>query len=246
MSKTKHTFLKVWSVFLCFALCFTSYVLFVPLRADAVVTDNGASMQSADKYGTPVWSGSYNRTGLWYSYDGKWIQVAYPSNIYLDKSETLQSAGYKMKVTWNYGSSSNVNYRIILTGAVWGENNTITGAPEAFYTMTDYFSGYQVDASHWTSVGGKTGSLVPGESGSSTNYDVGVYQDNFSEYSQTIIWRSGDATDHTAYIYLKGTPTQTGTATYTTSAVNPTFGGYQAYSGGEWGGDGNFLDGYHL
>ena len=84
MSKTKHTFLKVWSVLLCFALCFTSYVLFVPLRADAVVTDNGASMQSADKYGTPVWNGSYNRTGLWYSYDGKWIQVAYPSNIYLD------------------------------------------------------------------------------------------------------------------------------------------------------------------
>ena len=86
---------------------------------------------------------------------------------------------------------------------------------------------------------GKTGSLVPGESGSSTNYDVGVYQDNFNEYSQTIIWRSGDATDHTAYIYLKGSPRQTGTATYTTSAVNPTFGGYQTYSSGSWGGDGN-------
>lgn len=241
MSKTRHTFLKVWSILLCFALCFTSYVLFVPLRADAVVTDNGASMQSADKYGTPVWSGSYNRSGEWYSHSGKWIRIEYPSAIYLDKSETLQSAGYKMKVTWNYGSSGNVNYRIILTGAVWGENNTITGAPEAFYTMTNYFSGYQVDASHWVSDSGKVGTLVPGESGSSTNYDVGVYRDSFEEYrgNETIIWRSGDAYDHTAYIYLKGTPTQTGTATYTTSAVNPTFGGYQTYSGGSWGGDGN-------
>lgn len=216
MAQTNHAWRKVVSVFLCLVMCFTSYVLCVP-TASAVVTDDGASMKKTDKYGTAPWDGSDSSMASyakWYR-SSFWIQVNYAPHIYLDVSETLQSAGYKMKVTWNYGNDAG-DYRILLTGAVWGENDQLSGFPAGWYAITNLFSDFSVDASSWTTT--RNGQVIYGE-------DWRVDRDNWDNYSNDVpvLWQSGSAQDHTAYLYLQGTPNAAGTATYSTVQGNELF-----------------------
>ena len=216
MAQTNHAWRRIISVILCLVMCFTSYVLCVP-TASAVVTDDGASMKKTDKYGTAPWDGSDSSMASyakWYR-SSFWIQVNYAPHIYLDVSETLQSAGYKMKVTWNYGNDAG-DYRILLTGAVWGENDQLSGFPAGWYAITNLFSDFSVDASSWTTT--RNGQVIYGE-------DWRVDRDNWDNYSNDVpvLWQSGSAQDHTAYLYLQGTPNAAGTATYSTVQRNELF-----------------------
>lgn len=260
MSKIGHNARKAFCVFLCAALCFTSYALFAPTRVDAIVYDGGADVQEADKYGTPVWndseientSNANCRWAQWRDRDGKWVQVYYPKHIYLDVSETLQSAGYSMKFTWNYGNSGGYNYRIVAGGAVWGDTDQFiySGKPANFTAMTDHFSNYSVDASLASDINGVTNS----------ERDIDFYSQNWNPpyaNAETLIWVSMSAENHSAYVYLQGMPTGTGSFTYSTSGVRGNdvkCVWYQSKSGSSWSDDGqrtkpsavsDYIDSYH-
>ncbi len=235
MAQTNHAWRKVVSVFLCLVMCFTSYVLCVP-TANALVDNGNANVQKEDQYGTPVWDGTMDRWGVWGTEgSSQWLKLSYPSHIYLDVSETLESAGYRFDVSWGFGASDSPKFRIVLTGGVWGDNNSLSrnDYPSGYFTMEDYFSDYSADSSPWTNNDGGTSQIYAGGPGSEdgTTYDVGVYYDVFAPWSnETITYRSNGISTHYATIYLKGTPSKTGTATYTTTGENPILVAFQ-----EWG-----------
>ena len=96
-------------------------------------------------YGTPVFDGSLDRWFKFHNKGSDYVKISYPSNIYLDKSETLQSAGYFFNVDWVFGSSS--DYRILIGANALGDNSAYSGYPDKYYTMTNCFTGYGFDSS---------------------------------------------------------------------------------------------------
>ncbi len=230
-------------VMVCFMLM-SCWVFFAPTANAADVRGipefNNGHYRTTDKYGTPVFDGTLDRWFKWQEGDDYTI-VYYPSAIYLDKSETLQSAGYFWNVDWHFGSST--DYRILLGANVWGDHSQWSGYPDRYYSMTNAFSSYSVDASLPSG-----GSLTKGDSGTdSSTYDLRIvgygynsdtdkFTQNDTTHNKYIAFRSNGTSDpNTATIYLKGTPTGTGTWDYNTSGSS--FGSYgyaQKYSK-SWG-----------
>lgn len=225
MTQTKHAWRRVLSVFLCCALCLTSYVFFAP-TASAFVQDDGASMKQNDDYGTQPWNGTTDAWARWEESSDKWIQMDYPSHIYLDRTETLESAGYKIKITWKYGN--NRDYRIAVLGGVWGETDDYnSSAPDAFFAMSRKFPKYTIDISCGTN--GKP------------NTDAGAYLDSYGSFrgKELIRWvTTGDYTD-TAYIYMKGAPSSVGTDNYSTLGMDHVFVYFEQKDWG-WSSDGTY------
>lgn len=216
MTQTKHAWRRVLSVFLCCALCLTSYVFFAP-TASAIVTSD-TQYKKADQYGTQPWDGSgMTNYAKWYNGE-YWIQINYAPRIYLDVSETLQSAGYKMGVSWRWGASnpSESRYRIVLTGAVWGDNETVdSGLPASWLAVSNLIQDFWAEGGLWTTQGNTCQAN-----------DSYLKNDNYtSNYNdrECIVWRSGSDYEHNAYAYLFGTPRHTGTATYSTAGNDLVF-----------------------
>ncbi len=227
MTQTKHAWRRVLSVFLCCALCLTSYVFFAP-TASAFVQDDGASMKQNDDYGTQPWNGTTDAWARWEGSSDKWIQMDYPSHIYLDRTETLESAGYKIKITWKYGN--NRDYRIAVLGGVWGETDDYnSSAPDAFFAMSRKFPDYTIDISCGTN--GKP------------DTDAGAYLDSYGSFrgKELIRWvTTGDYTD-TAYIYMKGAPSSVGTDNYSTVGMDHVFVYFEQKNWiGSWSSDGTY------
>ena len=240
MSKIGLNARKFLSIFLCAALCFTSYALFAPTSADALISADNNPAQ-ADQYGTQPWSGSPDRWAEWGEKGTRfWTKISYPSHMYLDISETLQSAGYKMEFKWEYGSSdlNAQDWRLLFTGAVYGDTRNLTGGSgNDYFTMINQFTDFDVDVSHWvwyddngTAHIGKLFADYPADG----NFDAATHVDNYNDFRdhQLIGWRSGSAREHTAYMYWMGAPKTTGEFTYSTSGYNPVF-----VVGQEWNGD---------
>lgn len=227
MAQTNHAWRRIISVILCLVMCFTSYVLCVP-TASAIVTNDGQHKRT-DQYGTPAWDGTdaeMTNYARWYR-GQYWIQVNYAPHIYLDVNETMQSAGYKMKVTWRYGASnpSEDRYRIALTGAMWGDNETVhhDNLPENWLTISNMVQDFWAEPGLWTTQGNTC----------QTDY---VWNDNWSPYSdgEVIVFRSGSDFEHTAYAYLFGTPKgTTGTVTYSTSGADLMIAAFQDIDGSD-------------
>ena len=135
---------KSLSVFLAVLMLLTSWVWVAPEKADAAATLS--TYRTADKYGTPYWDGSDVYTSTWNS-GTSFTTVKWPKHIYLDVSETLQSAGYYYKIDWRYGN--NTDYRIVINGFVfggWKLENT-SSWPASYNTMNNLFNNYDLDAS---------------------------------------------------------------------------------------------------
>lgn len=215
---------KSLAVILAFMMVF-SYMAYVePVEADARATIN--TYRKADKYGTPVWDGSNTYYSKWNS-GSSYTTFTWPKHIYMDVSETLESAGYYYTVEWDYGNGT--DYRIINNGFIfggWGLQDT-SGWPSNYYTMTNMFNNYDLDAStHGTQYGI--------DNPTSTDFDLRVGGDNW-DGAQVIIWRNpnGDDSAQHQYVFLKGTPKTTGYGLYSTSGSKPnSFGGWQYYSSG--------------
>ena len=80
-----------------------------PTEADALATID--TYRKADKYGTPYWDGSDVYYSKWNS-GTTYTTIKWAKHIYLDISETLQSAGYYFTVDWSYGSGTNYKHPI--------------------------------------------------------------------------------------------------------------------------------------
>ncbi len=127
---------KSLSVILTFMMILSCFSMLSPLEARALpATDS--TYATGDRYGTPAWSGTGDRWFQW-TYSSDYVRVYYPSHIYLDITETLQSAGYHFDVEWHFGDSA--QYRILLGAPVWGDNSAFSGHPTRYYTMTNIFS----------------------------------------------------------------------------------------------------------
>ncbi len=246
---------KSLSLFLTVMMLLSCWVWVAPTQAEAVLTApgvsdvvgvpamNGTHYRTADKYGTPVFNGNLDRSFKWLS-GNDYTTVNYPSNIYLDISETLQSAGYYWNIDWHFGDSS--KYRILLGSNVWGDHNQSGDGfsktwPDRYYAMTNAFNNYSIDSSvpqnapsgAYPNNGSDYDLRIVGY-GYSTQGDDG-FSDNGVRHNKYLLYRSNGSTDpHHATLYLKGTPKETGTYDYNTSGDSfASYGVAQKY-GSSW------------
>lgn len=225
--KKKHltNMKKTLSVFMAVLMLLTAWV-FVPgehnIEAEALANIN--TYRKADKYGTPYWNGSDTYYSRWNS-GGSYTTIKWPKHIYMDISETLQSAGYYYDIEWYYGSGT--DYRIINNGFIFGGYGIGSGWPNNYYTMTNMFNNYSLDGS--LSNGGKqqTTNVTDGD------LFIGVSGLDW-DGAKTVIFRSRQTTNYEK-IFMLGTPKITGTGRYSTSGNKPnSFGGWQQWKSNKW------------
>ncbi len=245
-----NLFKKSMSVFLSVLMLLTCWVWVAPTEADAISGTvygkpemNGGHYNAGttNAYGTPVFSGYTDRTFTWQNGDD-WTTLYYPSHIYLDKSESLEAAGYYFNVQWHFGDGA--NYRILLGANVWGDNTQWDSYGDGrIRTMNNIFPNYSVDASC------TDGYYTLGDGGpynGGSNFDLRIvgygytsqgtdgFSRNNTRHDKYILFRSRQSTNN-ATIYLKGNPSSSyvgKTTEYNTSGGS--FGSYglaQNYSG---------------
>ena len=244
------TFKKSISLIMTVLMVLSCWVWVAPIEADALLgtyygkpEGNGSHYQSGttNAYGTPVFDGNTDRWFQWKNGDD-WTTIYYPSQIYLDKTESLEGAGYYMNVQWHFGDSA--NYRIFLGANVWGDNSAFGSYGDGrIMTMNNIFSNYAVDASctdlYYTA---GDGGIYNGGS----NYDLRIvgygyssqgsdgFDDNDVRHEKYVMLRSRQSTNN-ATIYLKGNPSESyvgKTTEYNTSGDSyKSYGIAQNYSG---------------
>lgn len=223
----KNLFKKSMSVFLSVLMLMSCWVFFpgmLSIEADAAATDT-TYRKNTDKYGTPYWTptDSNTRWVLWgESRDANkaHFYMQMPKTIYLDKDETLQSAGYKLAIEWSYGDST--SYRIAIAPAVWGYGAGSASGSEGseFLTMTELFNGYNSNVSF--------------HAGASNEYGVNGYtnanqadlrqDDGFDGNKGVITLKNmGQTSNKYNNIYLIGDPIAVGSGRYSTTGINPDF-----------------------
>ena len=190
-------------------------------------------------YGMPQASYEDNRTGYIQTHqktDGTdYLNVYYPSEIYLDKSESLEDAGYKVYLSGNYGSGD--NYRTLVFSSVWGGSYDRDNGVLKNTTMLEMFDNY----TYYTS----------------DEVNVNSGKDNYSiDGSNWVVNFKGSSTGFSATVNLQGTPKSSkigqeatfdarnnNTATPLVSSMTRkgTFGwpSHDSDGGGAWMGDSN-------
>ena len=139
---------KTVSLMLTVLMVLTCWVWIAPTKADAAANYDKSSYRTADKYGTPYWDGSNVYYSKWTS-GSSYTTIKWAKHIYLDVSETLQSAGYYYDVKWGYGSGT--DYRIVNNGFIfggWKMTDTSNWENTAnLDIMNTLFTNYDLDAS---------------------------------------------------------------------------------------------------
>ena len=220
----KNCLKKSLAFLLAFMMVFSFIAYVEPIEAGARATIN--TYRKTDKYGTPVWDGSNTYYSKWNS-GSSYTTFTWPKHIYMDVSETLESAGYYYTVEWDYGNGT--DYRIVNNGFIFGgwRLQNPSSWPANYNTMNNMFNNYDLDAStHGTQDG------IDG--GSSTDFDLKIGNDNW-DGAQVIIWRNpnNDNNAQHQYVFMKGSPKTTGYGLYSTSGAKPnSFGGWQSWNNG--------------
>lgn len=264
-NQTSKKIKKGLSLFLAVLMVLSAWVWVAPEKAEAASTRgvpaiNGSNYAgSTAAYGTPLFDGNLDRWFKFHNNKGEnsdYVTINYPSQIYLDKSETLQSAGYFFNVDWHFGNST--DYRILIGANALGDNSQwaseVTSWPN-YTTMTTAFNNYGFDASvpNYSSVGVYAGSgtnfdlRIVGYDYSNQGTDGFNYPDeknNKFRHEKYVLFRSNSGNDpNTATIYLKGTPKGTYSGKYSTSGHSfKSYGVQQNYtSKNGWGNNKNSM-----
>ena len=178
----KTNFKKVLSVFLTILMVMSCWV-FVP-------GEHKIEVEAAD-YGMGTANNTINRSEIKYECvtDGTdYATMNYPNKIYLDKTETLQSAGYKIYLKGHYGSGT--NYNTWFSCNAWGGVSTSTSSDIKDKRMQSYFSNFNYSVTD--------GVLL--SSGKYTNK-------NFDNGNTYLVCFTGG--DFSATVNLEGTPNGT-------------------------------------
>ena len=236
----KKTFKRSLSVILTLMMVLSCFSVIGPIEAKALPATDSTYTNSGI-YSTPPFTGKGDRWFRWAT-GSDYVTVYYPSHIYLDKTETLQSAGYHFDVEWHFGNSA--QFRILLGAPIWGDNSAYSGLPYRYYTMTDIFSDYKVDAA--LPKGAPAGWYGDG-TGSSTDYDLRIigyghanqgtdgFTANNARHEKYVLFRTNTSyyNPSSSTIYLMGTPSSSyvGTTTEynTTQASIGSYGLAQQY-----------------
>lgn len=218
---------KSFALFLAVLMVLSSWAVAAPVMAEAAANYDKSSYRKADKYGTPYWDGSDVYSSKWNSGTSNTV-IKWPKHIYMDISETLQSAGYYFDVQWEYGNGT--DYRIVNNGFIFGgwKMENASNWPANYNTMNNMFTSYDLDASL------PNGSGTQETSFSNTSGDLYVGLSNW-DGANTIIFRTRKSGTNQAYVFMKGTPKSTGEGLYSTSGSKPSsFGGWQSWSCDKW------------
>ena len=217
----KNYFKKTLLLVIAVLMVVSCVGLAMPMLADAAATDTTYRV-ATDIYGTPYWSptDSNTRWMLWGESTDKskaHLYIKVPKTIYLDKTETLQSAGYKIVAEWSLGSGT--SYRIGIGPAVWGNGNGIynqSGTEQ--FTMNNMFNDYSSNVSLHEGASNEQG--VNGYN-NTNKYDL-RQGDSYDGSSGYIVAKNmGSTKNWVNNIYLIGTPKNTGTGRYSTTGINP-------------------------
>ncbi len=241
MKRFKHTSKKLLALFLSVLMIMTT----VPLFASANWSENITLGNYPDEfkngtvtaYGMPAYSATNanTRTLTWDKQNNRDFVTAYlPKTIYLDKSESLEEAGYYVKVNWNYGDNGDQNNRIIVACYLFGIPNT-SNPPEASKVMVNSFDNYEVNADYYGTK--RCGTNAPNDSDTDLNTNA-QWQDSSQ---RAIVWRSQKGGDNNRNrnnkIFLYGTPKSTFTSRrYSTAGMGLDygFGGTQDWYSSGW------------
>ncbi len=169
-----NLFKKSMSVFLT-ALMLLSCWVFVPevhehLEAEAALA-----------YGAPAATEADSKTGYVKFHpkdDVDYVNMYYPSDIYIDVSEDLTSAGYKVYLDGHYGDGD--NYRTLVYSTAWGGSYDRDNGVLKDKTMLNVFNNYTYSASGTNVYNAKENYSVDGTNwvinfqGASTNFSATV------------------------------------------------------------------------
>ncbi len=261
----KTYFKKSISLIMTVLMVMSTWVFFVsPVEAEAavespyggmVVSGQSYVVGRTDKYGTPMFDGNLDR---WFKFSNgseDYFKVKYPSHIYLDKSETLQSAGYFWNAEWHFGYHT--NYRIWVGSNVWGdhiqsESNDWKSVSGNYLTMTNIFDNYGIDASN--PVGATLGVYTGSGNGSDDNADTRVIGYNSSQgttgfwngdtrHTKALRWKSNSTSDpNVGTIFLMGTPNTTGEYVYSTEGYSfASYGWQENWASNKWNSNKNSM-----
>ena len=190
-------FKKSMSVFLAMLMLLSCWVWVAPTQAEAVATDT--TYRKADKYGTPAYT-TANTYYVYFANGNNKLWVYFPTQIHLDVSETLQSAGYKINVKYEMGS--NPDYKVLLGGPIWGDYLDASGKPTKYNTKTNIFSDYTVDAS--IPNGGSSSNVSIDKRGTGDGFTINSQRhETYVKFAAT-----SSGPPNTANIYLMGTPSK--------------------------------------
>ncbi len=217
--KKKHftNMKKTLSVFLAVLMLMTSWVFFPGMLPEASAVATDSTYAKADKYGTPV-VGDPSTYYVYFANGNNQLYVYFHDHIYLDVSESLQSAGYKINVKYYMGS--NPDYKVLLGGPIWGDYLDASGKPASYYTMTDTFDNYTVDAS--IPNGGSSSNVTVDKRGTGDGFTINSQRhETYVKFAAT-----SSGPPNTAKIYLMGTPKSGKQGTFTFSTSGSSVGSY--------------------
>ena len=239
----KNYFKKSLSLIMTVLMLMSCWVFVAPTEAEAVsgtvygvpaINGSHYNAGTTNAYGTPVFDGNTDRWFLWQNGDD-WTKIYYPSQIYLDKSESLQAAGYYFNIQWHFGDGA--KYRTFLGANIWGDHSQWSGYPERYYTMNNIFSNYAVDASLPDGYNGD-GGLYGKNTGSSSNYDLRIV--GYNHAGQGTDQFSYNDTTHTKYVSLRSRQTTNNATLYLMGNPNSSYVGKTS----EYNTSGNSFGGY--
>ena len=212
MSKSSKRLLSFFVVImLMFALCMTM-VLLQSRQSIAKYKDDKKNTQIVANINPNSWDGSNGlssdvRFQLGSSEDH--VTMKYPTAIYLNKDESLGTAGYYFKIVSGHFGGSDAN-RVYINPHIWGYRHDSTNSPmDNIFNDYYYIARNEVDGSE---VNVKSPTGFNDDMGFGIGSDYGRLLLNVYKYSNS------DA-GYNVKIKLQGTPKTTGTSTFTFSSV---------------------------
>ena len=191
---------KTLSVFLAVLMLMSAWVFVAPAEVEAAVmynmgTVNGASEQ--DMYFKVIRPGASD-----------YVQVKYPSKMYLDINENLADVGYSVNISTNFGNGS--NYTLVVFPNLWGGQEFNEGGSGG--NQHSSLKGMTTLVDAFTDFGIKNGDL-PGYFG---NYSLDS-NDNTVFQTTNPVNEVGTSGFNASY---SGQPNKTGTFTYDIGSVS--------------------------
>lgn len=171
----KNYFKKSLSLILTVLMIMSCWVFVAPTEAEAALA-----------YNTPAATEADSKTGYVKFHpkdDVDYVNMYYPSDIYIDVSEDLTSVGYKVFLDGHYGDSD--KYRTLVYSTAWGGSYDRDNGVLKDKTMLNTFNNYTYSASGTNVYNAKENYSVDG-----TNYVIN-FQGASTNFSATVNLEAG-------------------------------------------------------
>ncbi|MCM1485112.1 MAG: methyl-accepting chemotaxis protein, partial [Faecalibacterium sp.] len=225
-----------------FSVGLTAFAAKSNIYTEKIIVGNYPSERASNggaAYGMSPWDGS--NTHFVYSDSlnsgADYVKITTPTHIYLDKTETLQSAGYYISLDWQWWTTD--AHRIAIQGYAYGvvyaDGFSAYSGSTGIRTMVDNFTNYDVNADVYS--GGKR---YGDSNASSTDFDVrtdDTWVVSNKDMARNVVFRSKNTNSREEKhnkIFMYGTPNGTFEANYTTSGANQEILRYERWESNQW------------